>query len=430
MRTKWWTVWIVIIMLAIATVLGGGCQAITGKFGIEGVSDLVQETLGRIGTDESGQVTASGTIQAEEIRIASELRARIVRVHVERGAQVRAGEELVALDATPLLTELAEAEAAATVARADLAVVKTEARVEEIVAMKAALALAEAQRDGVLAAWENAQEEIENPQELDAQIAETRTRLELAEQIAILAEAELAREKLVRGQKRKYSIERDVADLQVKAAEEALAAAKVDQEAAQTLLNWLWYIRNEPLALIAEAHVAEGQSWIADAGIAVAQAQLNDLVAGPTDQEIAVAEEALRLAEAQADVLRTQKCKFALTSPVDGVVLNQALRAGEVAAAAATILTIADLSQATLIVYVPVNRIGHVWLGQQVQVTVDSFPDRTFSGRVTHVGDKPEFTPRNVATKEERLNTFYAVEISLPNADGLLKPGMPADATF
>ena len=422
--------WIVIIVLAIATVLSGGCEAITGKFGIEGVSDLVQETLGRIGTDEGGQVTASGTIQAEEIRIASELRARIVRVHIERGAQVRAGEELVALDATPLLTELAEAEAAVAVARADLAVVEAEARAEEIVAMKAALALAEAQRDGVLAAWENAQEEIENPQELDAQIAEARTRLELAEQIAILAEAELAREKLVRDQKRKYSIERDVADLQVRAAEEALAAAKVDQEAAQTLLNWLWYIRNEPLALIAEAHVAEGQYWIADAGIAVAQAQLNDLVAGPTEQEIAVAEETLRLAEAQADVLRTQKCKFALTSPVDGVVLNQALRAGEVAAAAATILTIADLSQATLIVYVPVNRIGQVRLGQQVQVTVDSFPDRTFSGRVTHVGDKPEFTPRNVATKEERLNTFYAVEISLPNADGLLKPGMPADAAF
>ena len=65
-----------------------------------------------------------------------------------------------------------------------------------------------------------------------------------------------------------------------------------------------------------------------------------------------------------------------------------------------------------------------------VQVTVDSFPGQACTGQVTRIGDEPEFTPRNVATKEERLNTFYAVEVRLPNAEGLLKPGMPADATF
>jgi HlyD family secretion protein len=84
----------------------------------------------------------------------------------------------------------------------------------------------------------------------------------------------------------------------------------------------------------------------------------------------------------------------------------------------------------TLEAYVPENRIGQVQLGQPVQVTVDSFPGRTFDGRVARIGDEPEFTPRNVATAEERLNTFYAVEIQLPNPGGLLKPGMPADAIF
>jgi HlyD family secretion protein len=69
-------------------------------------------------------------------------------------------------------------------------------------------------------------------------------------------------------------------------------------------------------------------------------------------------------------------------------------------------------------------------LGQPAQVTVDSFPGKTFAGQVTRIGDEPEFTPRNVATKEERLNTFYAVEVRLSNPEGLLKPGMPADAAF
>jgi HlyD family secretion protein len=115
---------------------------------------------------------------------------------------------------------------------------------------------------------------------------------------------------------------------------------------------------------------------------------------------------------------------------VDGVVLDQTLRRGEVAAPAATILTVADLHEVMLMAYVPENRIGQVQLGQTVQVMVDSFPGQSFTGQVTRIGDEPEFTPRNVATQEERLNTFYAVEVRLPNAEGLLKPGMPADATF
>jgi len=79
---------------------------------------------------------------------------------------------------------------------------------------------------------------------------------------------------------------------------------------------------------------------------------------------------------------------------------------------------------------VPEKQIGLVELGQAVRVMVDSFPGRVFGGRVTRIGDEPEFTPRNVATQEGRLNTFYAVQVRLSNEEALLKPGMPADAIF
>ena len=65
-----------------------------------------------------------------------------------------------------------------------------------------------------------------------------------------------------------------------------------------------------------------------------------------------------------------------------------------------------------------------------MQVTVDSFPDRVFDGRVTRIADQAEFTPTTVQTKEERVNSVFAVEISLANPNRALKPGMPADATF
>lgn len=393
------------------------------------VAVLVSGCQGMVDSAEEGPLTASGTILADEVRIASELGGRIIDLRVERGAEVQVGDELVLLDATPLLTKLAEAEAAVAAAEAELAVVRAGPRAEEIAAARAALTLAQAQRDGALAAWQNAQEAVDNPQELDAQIAEARTAVELAAQGVELAEAELAREKLLRDQ-RPEGLERQVADRQVRAAQEALAAAQADENTAQTTLNWLWIIRSEPLALIAQAHAAEGQYRAAEEGVAVAQAQLEDLLVGPTQEEVAVAEATVRLAEAQADVLRVQGAKFTLSSPVNGVVLDKAVRAGEIAAPAATILTLADLSHVTLSVYVPENRVGQVGLGQSVQVTVDSFPGRTFTGQVRRIADEPEFTPRNIAIKEERLNTFYAVEVRLPNPEDLLKPGMPADATF
>ena len=66
-------------------------------------------------------------------------------------------------------------------------------------------------------------------------------------------------------------------------------------------------------------------------------------------------------------------------------------------------------------------------VGQEAQVSVDAYPDRTFTGAVSYISPRVEFTPKNVQTQEERVETVFAVEIKLTNADGYLKPGMPAD---
>jgi len=67
---------------------------------------------------------------------------------------------------------------------------------------------------------------------------------------------------------------------------------------------------------------------------------------------------------------------------------------------------------------------------QKATIKVDSFPGKTFDGTVDYISDQAEFTPRNVQTIESRSTTVYAVEISIPNSDFDLKPGMPADASF
>jgi multidrug resistance efflux pump len=245
-----------------------------------------------------------------------------------------------------------------------------------------------------------------------------------------LAEARLQPAQVNRDIRSEGSTERRSAEYQVQAAQHALAAAEADLVTAETLLRYLWWIHSEPLAYIAQANAAEGQYRAAEAAVAVAQSRLDDLLAGPTPEEIAVAEATVAKAMAEAEVVRLRVERSQLISPIDGVVTAQMLSVGELAVPAATVLELADLSSVTLEIYVPENRVGQVILGQVVGVSVDSFPERTFSGNVVKIGDRPEYTPRNVATAEERLNTFYAVEIELSNPEGLLKPGMPADARF
>ncbi len=113
-----------------------------------------------------------------------------------------------------------------------------------------------------------------------------------------------------------------------------------------------------------------------------------------------------------------------------GLVTQVVVHRGEVALPGTPLMEIADLREVTLTVYVSTPDLGRVRLGQAVQVSVDSFPGRVFEGRVTRIADQAEFTPKTVQTQEERVNTVFAVEISLANPDGALKPGMPADAAF
>mgnify|MGYP002262888970 CR=1 FL=1 len=50
--------------------------------------------------------------------------------------------------------------------------------------------------------------------------------------------------------------------------------------------------------------------------------------------------------------------------------------------------------------------------------------------RVVAIAQEAEFTPRNVQTQKERVNMVFAVDVSIPNPDHALKPGMPADAVI
>src|SRR5258708_5843496 len=116
-----------------------------------------------------------------------------------------------------------------------------------------------------------------------------------------------------------------------------------------------------------------------------------------------------------------------LLSPIDGVILQRVSEPGEVIGPGTPALVIGNPKDVWIKVYIPEGVIGRVQLGQSADLRVDAFPERVFTGKVTFISPKAEFTPKNIQTKEERVTQMFAVKITLDHPEGLLNPGMPAD---
>jgi len=164
----------------------------------------------------------------------------------------------------------------------------------------------------------------------------------------------------------------------------------------------------------------EQSTAVTAAGGALSQAQ------AAVDQAQMMVEQA----QANLDLLDTQIAKLTVPSPMDGVVLTRNVEVGEFVQPGATAFVLGELNNLTITVYVPENRYGEVTLGQQAELTVDSFPGLTFTAEVIQIADKAEFTPRNVQTVEGRSSTVYAIKLKVNDPDGRLKIGMPADVVF
>ena len=139
---------------------------------------------------------------------------------------------------------------------------------------------------------------------------------------------------------------------------------------------------------------------------------------------------ALDQAKANLALLDTQIAKLTIYAPASGTVLTRNVEPGEFVQPGATALTLADLSELKITVYVPEDRYGEISLGQQAEISVDSFPNETFSATVVYIANSAEYTPRNVQTVEGRSSTVYAVKLKVDDPAGKLKPGMPADVKF
>ena len=147
-------------------------------------------------------------------------------------------------------------------------------------------------------------------------------------------------------------------------------------------------------------------------------------------QKVSVAAE-LAVYESRKASLNEQVFRSCVKSPLNGSIIEKYSEAGEVTSPGKPLAKIADLSVVKLKVYVSGAQLGKIKTGQQCGVRIDDGKKgfRSFSGVITWVSDKAEFTPKIIQTKEERVTFVYAVNINVSN-DGTLKSGMPGEAIF
>lgn len=140
----------------------------------------------------------------------------------------------------------------------------------------------------------------------------------------------------------------------------------------------------------------------------------------------ALAAEGVKL-DAGLSVMDRQISDGTILSPIDGTVLLRNVEPGEVVTMGGTLLRIANLEQLKLRVYLDVEDVDLVSLGQQVDVLVDALAGQSLKGNISWISAEAEFTPKNAQTRKARSQLVYAIKLNVPNTGGHLHIGMPAE---
>jgi HlyD family secretion protein len=220
-----------------------------------------------------------------------------------------------------------------------------------------------------------------------------------------------------------------LAEWKAGAREQEIIAAKNDWEAVKAELENANTEATRARELFRDKTISEterdrltSRAAALEKNAAAAKSRYDLLRAGTRSERILQAE--ARVAEIQA-----QLREMRIVSPTNAILEVLNVKPGDVVAPNRPVATLILSDYLWVRVYVPQPWLGHIRLGDKVDVKVDAFADRKFEGVIEQISRVAEFTPRNTQTVAERSKQVFAVKIRLP-ADGTLRAGMAADVTF
>jgi len=337
----------------------------------------------------------SGTVEARMISVGSRAGGRVKEVLAREGDLVKAGQPLLILEPGDLHAQLLQAQGQLEQAQATLEKLEKGARPEEIAeararALTATAALEQtrtgARREQINAARArlDAQEVLAQKAQLDAQ----RYRLLFQKGAAARAELDNAETNL-----RAQVATRDALKQQLEELEHGSRSEEVQQAQARAL----------------EARASE---------------QL--VKAGSRVEDIKAAHGQVAAAQGRVDAMQVLIDELIVRAPKQSRVESLDLRPGDIVAPNATAATLLEEDQLYVRIYVPETLIGKIKIGEEVPVTVDSFPGKSWKGVVEHINTVGEYSPRNLQTADERADQVFATRIGLREGRAELRAGMAA----
>jgi HlyD family secretion protein len=195
---------------------------------------------------------------------------------------------------------------------------------------------------------------------------------------------------------------------QVLRAKQALAEAEalIAQRKAEQILAKTDLERGQPLV---EKGFLTKQTF--DQRVAKADATEAALRAAEAQRESA--QYAIQSAQAEVERIEAILVDLVLVSPRDGRVQYRLARAGEVVAAGQRILTILDLNDVYMTIYLPAAQAGLLQLGDEARMVLDPVPQYVVPATISFVATDAQFTPKSVETAEEREKLMFRVKLQV-----------------
>ena len=327
----------------------------------------------------------SGTVEAHDVRVGSEVGGRIDKVLVREGDAVQPGQVLITFDDKELQASLEQSRASALKAERGY-------RPEEIAEARAAAEQAKADYEMRKNGYRKEDIDAAHDDLERAKADEIRTRLDFERYDA------LAKKDLVSQQ------QRDTAEANWKM---ALAQKEMSQHKYDAMQRGY---RPEEIAS-AEARYLQ------------AQASLEKMEHGNRREDIEQAKAAYAYDQARFRERQVVAPSAAIVEVLD-------VRPGDLIAPNTPVATLLEKEQTYVRIYIPETELGRVKVGQKAEIRVDSFPNTVFDGEVEQINQQAEFLPRNVQTRDERVHQVFGVKIRINDSAGHVLPGMAADVAL
>lgn len=350
---------------------------------------------------------ASGTIEAVEVHLSFKVSGRLIERPVDEGSRVEPGALIGRLESQDLEAEAVRLQESLRSTETQLPLLRTAIlQQEQLTASRINQARASlAAREEYLAQLKagSRRQEI---REAEAMVRRAKATLDNAEadyrRAVMLFDKELIAQQ-----------QRDVAWT-------AYQVAVQEYNAAQERFDM---VKEGPRS----EEVRRAEADVSQARASLIEAQAGELDIVSKKQQLVTLEANVRRDQAALAVAQAQVGYTVLTSPQAGVVLRKHVEPGEIIAAGTPVVTIADLRNIWVKIYIPEPQLGRVKLGQAADVTTDSYRGKVYRGNVIFINSEAEFTPKSIQTAEERVKLVFAVKVGVDNPNQELKPGMPAD---